>query len=253
MEVLIGSTAARYWFSDFREPHDIDYVTQGKSGRQDNVEFLYHPGVVERLTAPIATPNELYTIKASHAFWVLRHSWEKHMSDILFFQNKECQIIDDLFDFLYTVWEERHGKKKANLNVSAEDFFNKRVVRKYDHDSIHASIAYHDRPLYEAILRDGSEVMVDKSKFDALYLEDKYRLVREEVYATALERVLIPADYNTSPRAGYAFAMKKTITSFSKGWFPRFIVENYSNLYRPDCDYVQRHLDNKHKLITLEG
>jgi hypothetical protein len=82
-------------------------------------------------------------------------------------------------------------------------------------------------------------------------LEDRLRLVREEVYATALERKVIPNEYKGSPRAAYAYALRKTITSFSKGWFPLFIVLNYTELYKPEIKYVERHLENSHMLIRL--
>jgi len=189
-----------------------------------------------------------------HSFWLgkKRGNWQKHMFDIVFLQkNGYNRVIPELYDILYAVWEEHYGRKRAKLNVSAEDFFNKRIERLYDHDSIHRSIAYHDRPLYERILKDGHEVMVDKGKFDALPYEDKLRLVREEVYATALERQVIPSGYHASPKAAYAWALRKTITDFSKGWFPLFIVLNYSELSSPDVDYVRIHLENKDRLVLL--
>jgi hypothetical protein len=166
-------------------------------------------------------------------------------------QGRNVQFLPELFDILYPVWEEWYGKKKAKLNVSAEDFFNNKVLRIYDHDSIHRSIAYYDRPLYERILADGQDVMVDKAKFDCMPYDDKLKLVREEVYATALERQIIPSEYKMSPRAAYSWALRKTITDFSKGWFPKFIVLNYSHLYAPDIDYVNIHKINSDRLVKL--
>jgi hypothetical protein len=254
MKVLIGSRAMKYWFGESynRIPHDIDYFSTDKV---EGAETFWHPKLSEYKWQHdgIATPIELYTIKVSHAFWFHGdRKWWKHMYDVKFLQDKGYgYIVPELYDILYAIWEERHGKKKAFLNTTPEDFFNPSVHRIYDHDSIHASIAYYDRPLFEKILKDGADVMVDKGKFDALVYEDKLKLVREEVYATALERVLIPKNYVPSPRAAYNYAMRKTITSFSKGWFPLFIVLHWSELYKPDVDYLRIHLDNKDKLITL--
>ncbi|QOI67571.1 hypothetical protein SEA_BEUFFERT_203 [Streptomyces phage Beuffert] len=251
MKILVGSRALKWWFADSREPNDVDYFSDTPI---EGAETFWHPDLAgyEWLDNQAATPIELYTIKISHSFWDLHGTWNKHMYDIAFLQNKGYgYIVPELYDILYPIWEERYGKKKVNLNASPEDFFNKNVVRIFDHDSIHRSIAYHDRPLYESILRDGHEVMVDKAKFDALSYEDKLRLVREEVYATALERQIIPSGYTSSPRGAYAWALKKTITSFSKGWFPLFIVDNYNELRSPDVDYVKRHKDNEDRLIRL--
>ncbi len=245
---LVGSRATKVFFPDFREPRDVDYFSPYDI---EGAETFYHPNLEQWGWSGIAGTNELYTIKVSHAFWNLHGTWNKHMNDILFLQGKGAKVIPPLFDILYPIWEERYGKKRANLNAQPEDFFNKNVHRVYDHDSIHRSIAYYDRPLFERILRDGHAVAVDKAKFDALIYEDKLKLVREEVYATALERQLIPSGYKSSPRAAYNWAMMKTVTSFSKGWFPLFIVQNYADLYKPDVDYLKRHKDNSDRLELL--
>jgi hypothetical protein len=250
-QVLIGSRALNWWFPDSREPHDIDYFS---TERIEGAETFWHPRLSEySWRDDLANPFELYTIKVSHAFWYHGdRKWWKHMYDVKFLQDKGYgTLIQELYDILYSIWEERHGRKRAFLNVPAEEFFNPNVDRIYDHDSIHHSIAYHDRPLYEKILRDGHEVMVDESKFWPLSEEDRLRLVREEVYATALERILIPSNYTASPRGAYNYAMRKTICDFSKGWFPKFIVLHWSELYRPDVEYMKIHLDNKDRLIKL--
>ncbi|QBZ72435.1 hypothetical protein SEA_CIRCINUS_181 [Streptomyces phage Circinus] len=248
MKTLVGSLAAHQYFSDFRDVKDVDFFSEEKI---DGAETFYHPALEQWNWGPVATVNELYTIKVSHAFWNLHGTWNKHMGDIVFYQKKDARFIQPLFDILYPIWEERYGKKKANLNAKPEDFFNKNVHRVYDHDSIHRSIAYYDRPLFERILRDGHEVAVDRAKFEALPYVDKLKLVREEVYATALERQIIPSEYRASPRAAYAWAMMKTVTSFSKGWFPLFIVQNYQDLFKPDVDYVKVHRENSDRLVLL--
>lgn len=249
---IIGSVATKYHFGDFsRDPVDLDIISEdGISG----TDYHYHPAFESVLKkvgrTHIVDANTLYTIKVSHSFWDI--AWGKTMHDIIFFQQKECELDTELYSKLYKAWEEVHGKKKANLNVMAEDFFQATVKRLYEHDSIHASIAYYDKPMYFRILKDGADVMVDRSKWEVLSYEDKLKTVREEVYATALERLMIPSDYKYSPRGAYAWALKKTIISFSKGWFPLFIVDNFSVLSKPDIDYVKRHKENSNRLILLE-
>lgn len=131
------------------------------------------------------------------------------------------------------------------------EFFSESVDRKYHHDSIHASVAYGDHPLYVDILKNGESVKTDWSKFEALNHRDKIRLVREEVFATALERQIIPSDYKASPRGAYGWALHKTITSFWKGRWALWAVLHYNEVCTPDIDYVKKHLDNKDKLILL--
>jgi hypothetical protein len=251
--VLVGSRAAKVWFPDFRQPKDWDYFASDKQahGRPDKVETFYHPDLEQWSWDDIATANELYTIKVSHAFWANR--WPKHIQDTAFLQSKGCKLIPELFDILYPIWVEHYGRKRARLvaGTKPEEFFTPTVQRKYDHDSLHASVAYYEEPLFNAILRDGEAVAVDRHKFDALSYDDKCRLVREEVYATALERKVIPSNYTESPLRAYRWALEQTVTSYSKGWFPLWIVQNVAGLLKPDVDYVQRHIENAHKLILL--
>lgn len=255
MKILIGSKALSEYLDIGREAKDVDYFTDLPAelfGKKE--ETFWHPSLDDYFgnADRIATLDELYTIKISHIFWDLRNgSWEKHAIDIMRMENAGATLIEDLYKLLYEVWESNYGKKKANLNATPEDFFKSTVKRIYDHDSIHASIAYYEEPLFNRILREGAAVAVDKSKFDSMSLEDKLKLVREEVYATALERLIIPSEYKYSPRSAYAWALKKTITSFSKGWFPLFIATHLTKLWSPDIKYVDVHKENSHKLIKL--
>jgi hypothetical protein len=261
MLTLIGSTAAKQWFMDFRNPQDEDWHTGDPA-----YKGLEHPHgmdvfVDERLDAWnwdfIATPEELYTMKVSHAFWEINrdsNNWNKHMSDVVFFQRHKVDFIRELYDILFPIWKDLHGRKITNLKQGKGAFFKDAVTRVYDHDSIHDSVAYGDHPLYEDILVPGEDVMVDSSKFfEGMDYETQLKLVREEVYATALERILIPNGYKGSPAAAYAWALRRTITSLFKGEWALWTVLHYSDLARPDCDYKQRHLDNQDKLIRLEN
>lgn len=251
MRILIGSKAMQSYpcWAD-REAKDTDYFTN-EDIKGDN---FFHPRLLEYFgdDERTASMDELYTIKMSHIFWDLRNgSWEKHARDIMKMREENVDLIPELYKLLYSVWEEVHGKKKANLSQMAKDFFKDKVVRIYEHDSIHASVAYYDAPLYERILADGEEVKVDKSKFLEMSFEDKLKLAREEIYATALERLVVPSDYTYSPRRAYAWALRRTTTSLARGWFALFIAENLEHLWKPDVNYVQVHKDNSDKLIKL--
>lgn len=260
MKILIGSQAmVHHGISMKKPPKDTDYFTTTREERDAlhdpsmGIEAFHHPLIKEYVwKTEVASLDELYTIKVSHSYWVLRNgTWDKHIYHMILLKNHGAKLIPELHDLLYKVWVEIHGPKRANLEQSPEDFFNKNVSRTYEHDSIHASVAYYDEPLFNRILRDNHEVAVDKSKFDNLPLEVKLQLVREEIYATALERQVIPSNYECNHMSAYLWALKKTITSFTKGWFPLFILENLKELTKPDVNYVQVHLDNKDKLVLL--
>lgn len=257
MKILIGSLAlVQNGVNIGRNPADLDYFTDQEFISEDKkLETFAHNDLINWFGDQdrVATLDELYTIKVSHIFWDLKNkSWEKHAHDIILMEKAGAKLDLGLYPILYSIWEERYGKKQANLNVAPEDFFKYTVKRIYDHDSIHASVAYYERPLFESILRDGSAVAVDIGKWEALSLEDKFKTVREEVYATALERQIIPSGYTASPRGAYHWALKKTITSFSKGWFPLFIVTHLAELWNPEIDYVARHKENSDRLIKLK-
>lgn len=249
--MIIGSKAMKHWFPDFREPKDVDHFSPNPSSGVDG--FWHESFPIEWATDRVATPDELYTIKVSHSPWDLHGTWEKHMYDILFLQNKGAKFDQEMYDILYPVWKAKHGKKRVALNKNKENFFADAVVRKYDHDSLHESVAYHDRPMYTRFLEANEEVKIDNDKFWAPEVshEDRLKTIREEVYATALERWVVPSNYTVSPRAAYARAMKKSITSLFKGKWALFIVLNYTELYKPDMDYVGHHRSKSHKLILL--
>ena len=251
MKVLIGSNALKQHLPGVREPKDNDFLSDEPALRGEDT--FTHPRIGDYdWSGAVANLDELYTIKVSHSFWFLKNgSWNKHMFDIVRMKENNAVLIPELYELLYSVWEERYGKKKVSLELSPDEFFNPHVNRKYEHDSVHASVAYYDEPLFNRILRDGHAVAVDRNKFEALSLDVKYKLVREEVYATALERRLIPVDYKLHPRVAYDYAMRKTITDFTKGWFPLFIVENFHELRKPDVDFVSVHKENADKLILL--
>lgn len=248
MKTLIGSQALNLYMDV--DPKDTDYFSDTPT---PGAETFYHPLLEDWDWGDVATLDELYTIKVSHSYWDLNNgSWLKHIFHQTKMKDAGAVLILELHKLLYKIWEDIHGKKKANLEQSPEDFFNSNVSRVFEHDSIHASVAYHDGiPLFNRILRDNHEVAVDKGKFDALGWDTKLELVREEVYATALERLIIPSDYTYSPVQAYNWAMKKTITSFTKGWFPLFISDNFSSLRKPDLDYVSVHKNNQDRLVRI--
>lgn len=254
---LIGSRAMAMHCPDARTPSgDWDY----HSDEPVRFRFLgerWDVFVDPRLGAwswrAIATLDELYTLKISHSFWEINGSdnWNKHAADIIFLERKGASFLRPLYDILLPIWKERYKRNPTNLNQSAARFFDDAVNRKYDHDSVHESIAYGERPLFESILREGSDVAVDNEKFWAMDHATQIRLVREEIYATALERKLIPHVYKGSPRAAYHWALRRTATSLFKGEWALFLMLNLDELMKPDCNYMARHLESTQKLRPI--
>ncbi|WP_099021228.1 DUF7275 domain-containing protein [Mycolicibacterium palauense] len=260
--LVIGSTAARSWFPNWRDPKDFDAFTNEDpqvitafTGELPGDLFwddrLYN--VMGRGEQRLATPDELYTIKHSHAYWELRNgSWQKHMADLLTLQKGGAKLLPDWHDTLYAIWEDRHGKKRVDLTMEADEFFADAVTRIYDHDSIHRSVAYTPgKPIYDDCLKDGKTVQMDMGKVWALPHDQQVRLFREEIYVTALERIIIPRNYQHSPGAAYQWALRRTITSLTKGESAKFIVSNFGEFVKPDMDYVRHHQLHKSYLEEL--
>lgn len=257
--LLVGSYALGVHLDPPRKPSDVDYFVSTDDKLFGDVDQFSHPDLDGYLTetrkrnnnARTATLDELYTIKVSHSYWELKNgSWDKHIYDLRLMKRHGAQLLPEFHDLLYKIWEQTHGKKRTNLYMEKDQFFKDAVVRIYDHDSIHDSVAYGEEAMYNRILREGSTVDIDNRKLWSLPHGDLVKLFREEVYATALERIVIPQNYKVSPGAAYRWALRRTITSLTKGKSARFIVENFEDFALPD-DYVTRHLSKKDRLIKL--
>lgn len=258
-QIIVGSQAAKHYYPDFpRECADTDIWTDfdcenkwedGNKYEYKNV--LNYPGLLDffyeacSLRDKYMDPSLLYTLKVSHAGFNIH--WAKTIHDIIFFQRKGLKVNDYYLQSLKKEWEGIHGKKKGYLNKSNEDFFRDNVKRIYQHDDLHKVMAFHDEPLYKACKRDQSKAMLDKSLFDELSFEDKLNLAREETMVTALERFVIPS--KTPAKIAYRNAIKKLITSMTRGFFADFLILNINILKDPDdsFDFVQKFEDNKHK------
>lgn len=256
--MIVGSHALKALGVCNRVPKDVDVWTdQDIYGiGQKDMDPLWHPSFAEFIPEDpewqYPTLDQMYTIKLSHSHWELKNgSWRKHVYDMTRLKEAGAKLDLYMYKVLYKVWEGMHGKKVMNLDQDKTEFFDDAVRRVYDHDSIHASVAYGSRPIYEDILKDGATVDIDSRKLWAMPHERIVQLFTEEICVTALERIVIPRDYKTSPGAAYLWALRRTITSLTKGNSSRFILENFEEFATPDPDYVQRHRDNSRKLVKL--
>jgi hypothetical protein len=252
---LIGSQAMKIHFPDAREPKDWDYHSDKPTQVHTEPELagkydvFVDPRLAEYPWGAIATPDELYTMKISHGYWDINGTWDKHAADIVFLQRKGCKLIPELHDLLKDIWAGRYKANKISLKKRATEFFDDHVQKIYDHDSVHRSVAYRDRPWYEDILLPGEEVLTDKAKFFSMDLSDQLELVREELYVISLERVLILKDYRGSSMSAYRWALRRLCVSLFKNEWATFVLRHLDELGKPDIDYVKRHRDNRAMLV----
>lgn len=252
-KVLIGSKAIKHYFPDFRDCKDTDFLVDGDIINHDDIEYfdcnrgtglsLFFDSCDE-----IPTINELYTLKLSHSFWNI--NWEKTVCDLRFLQQKNATVDEELFQLLYQDWVKIHGPKKAYLSKNNEDFFKDGVDRAIPHDTIHQAIAYYDEPMFKKLKKNPDSAMISKEMFFKLDHEHRIKTCREEIYATAIERFLLK-DCKSSLVA-YRNSIKLLVTSMTKGWFPRFIMENINELWLLDGGYnyfekFRRFIDGRSK------
>ena len=120
--IIIGSTAARQWIKEFRNPGDLDIVIKEKPEPKPGVEYHYSPAFDYLLeqNKKYASLDELYTIKLSHSQWDF--SWDKTLHDIQIFKANGARVIPEFYDALYRDWQTIHKRKSVNLNVTNEQF-----------------------------------------------------------------------------------------------------------------------------------
>lgn len=223
--LIFGSTAQKFWFPDSRSPKDLDLLQTGARNQDEKYWVPSFNYILENnKNKEYVDPDFLLTIKLSHSFWNIH--WEKTIFDINFLKEHGCKIDEGLFKLLIKDWAEIHGKKRGTLNKTNEEFFQDAVKRKYDHDFLHQRVAYYERPLFEKIKPDLAKALCNQKMFNELSHLDQIRLCKEEIFVVALERFLIPNDFNFCEKAAFNRAFKHLVVSMTRGWFPRFMVEN---------------------------
>lgn len=232
--LIIGSVAMYHWFKDARQPKDIDLLSQVVTKQLPVLDSQWHDvaqKIIDNNTDPVfADPDVLYTLKVSHAQWDI--NWDKTVYDIVFLKQKGCKIIKELHPDLVKVWENVHGKKSVKMNEPVEEFFKKYVVRKFNHEKVHESVAYYNKPMHERIRPDLSNVWCSSEMFFNLPLEMQYATGKEELLVTAIERFNLTSNSTkTQCLVALQKAYKLLCTSMTKGWFALFLVENYKEIF----------------------
>lgn len=131
------------------------------------------------------------------------------------------------------------------MRVSNEEFFGDfkyRWLRAFAHDALHLATCYGEVPIYLQLKSDPAQALVPRQAFEQLPHAERIRLVREECYALALERVLIPAeDLGEACGEGRAFqhALRRICTTLARGWFRDFAIDHHPEISRYDKTFVE--------------
>lgn len=136
--------------------------------------------------------------------------------------------------------------KRFDMRVSNEAFFGtyrNAWLRWHPHDELHRATCYGATPLYETLKEDLSLAYVPRAGFEALPPADQLRLVREECYALALERVLVPAEQlgvDFSEALAFQVVLRRLCTDLARGWFRDFAIDQYPAIIDYDLPFWQR-------------
>lgn len=237
--IIIGSTALAHHGIYSKTPKDLDIIRSDDEIIDcDPSDSIFVPkdiyDYIEHEDG-IASIDSLYTIKCSHL--CIDHKWNKHKNHALLLQHYGASMNWPLYYKLQNYWLGTAPARRAvSLDMSKQEFFTDKVTYVMDHDKLHELVSYPKDPIYQSILADGAEVLVDKNKFDKLTLHKKLLLFREEITVIAIERWLINPHWKGKVTWGdaYVMALKKTILSLTKGWARDFIIDNLNYYNYPD-------------------
>ncbi|WJZ28008.1 hypothetical protein NCTGTJJY_CDS0129 [Serratia phage 92A1] len=216
-------------------------------------DSLIQDYVGRHLGTMIAPPGVCLALKMSHRFKKDSPFFIKTMKDIHFLRSKGVTMNGVEKQIMELRQKEVLSYKHPKLDVSKKDFFDDQMGYIYDHDTIHLTVALGNEPAYRSYMKDNSEVMTSKEKFNECPDIIKLAGVYEESCVLALERCLIPNDFTIDPARAFTMALIKVCTSITSGWFREFAWENYlkvMQMYQTlgKDDYVKRFKDKQHLL-----
>ena len=262
MNILIGSRAMKHWYPNFplKENADWDIVSdkrlvEGREGPNGepyefhDVKLLNNEKLEqwaswsgaeyagERLY--ILRPAALAMVKRSHLHRNLgfqKHitHYHKVLTDFRLRNQDDLGLIGFLNERT-TLTKKEFPTGNPNLNQPVKEFFDDYVTKKYDHDHLHTLVAYEDKPMYTKLQDDPSLAWCDKYLWDKLDHQQKIYCVAEETQVIAMERFLVPHDWQYSVKHAYLKALDKVCTTLTSGWFRDFAIEYYPEVFNL-CD-----------------
>lgn len=233
--ILIGSCRLKELYPEFnRVPKDVDFaVDEDKKSKATKVEYLYNPVLCEYMGDNDEVDGDtLLTLKVSHLFWDT--DWNKHLYDCHFLFDRGHKLNVPLLDKLIEFWTDYLPKvRRSDLVMTKEDFFTNAVNEDTDqHDYLHTLL--NPVPMFTKLLKDGSEVELDPSKWDSLTFEEKSAVVFEETSVMAYERYP-----NLYYKKAFIRQLKDNIIKHFPKYIALFAIEHYRQLYNPSINFIK--------------
>lgn len=241
--MLVGRAALLYHFPELNHTiKDYDYlVTKNCTERPEQINGIrceYHELPDYLITSEVAPINFLLTLKASHVFWTKDQNI-KHFADISFLTSKGAKIDDNLFYTLYNHWQEHYKIKisRSNHNMSPEEFFKDRLIRRIPHDDVH--LILNSEPVYLKVLKGDGTVSISEEKFyNVLNEEEQLELIREEIYVLSYERNDYTIEHNA--QLYYSKTLRYFVTNLGPIWLAKFVLDNLNRLTTIKYNYLTK-------------
>jgi hypothetical protein len=245
--LLIGSRALSFFNTNFKVNENTDWdiisINPIKGSEWHKPDHLnnyliekYASDIVVNFNGnPIHVVNMegLSIIKRSHLWRDL--SFQKHITHY----HKHITIhVPQYSTEMYNDYRTReiltlksYERGHPNLNQPVKDFFNDYVTKKYDHDYLHELVAYYNRPLYTRMQKDPSLAWCNQDLWLKFTDKERQQCVAEETYVIAIERFMVPNDWNFPSKLAYIKALDKVCTTLTSGWFRAYAIDNYPVLF----------------------
>lgn len=206
---------------------EFEIIKDGTSSDLLNKIVSSDKDTIETSFGLIPNIDILFTIKSSHKYLKNSPHFWKTLIDYHMMKFYGAKVRPEYQEFLSLREKETYTYALPKLNQTKENFFSDdQIEYKYDHDTIHQSVAKFERPAYTYYMKDGEQVQCDKNKFFALPREYQLAGVVEEAAVLAIERSLVPHPGVWTPEYAWRFALSKVCSSITGGWFRSFAYEN---------------------------
>jgi hypothetical protein len=184
----------------------------------------------------VVNPVGLAIMKRSHLWRTL--GFDKHITQYCKYLRKyhdpEHPVLKARTILTHFAFPQQHPR----LNVSVPEFFDDYVVKRYNHDWLHELVAHEAVPLYKQMQSNPECAWCDKSLWYRFTHQQKINCCSEEVYVIAIERFLVPRDWDYSSKVAYHKALNKVCTTLCSGWFRDFSIDNYTEIY-DNCKIIR--------------
>ncbi len=201
--------------------------------------------------AKVLTPPFIRAMERASLYYPIQ--WENHIGAYHQLKDRQRQesleVSAELTQARVAELQERYKHRfnatNKSLMMKNEDFFANypyAFLRVFKHDDLHTATAYGESPLYEQLKNNRSLAYIPQSNFNRRVDRDQVRLVQEEGFAIALERVIIPSlEFGRpyDPLDAFKFAVRRICTNLTRGWFRDFAIEHYPQTVSTPKDYVR--------------